>query len=540
MKTICSRLARIVVLVALILAGGMAQVAGTFFQVRKIDGRWWLIDPGGHRFLSKGVDTIQFAADTARGTNRAPYGEANQAKYGSQEAWRQAAAKRLIGWGFNTLGAWSDEELALVRTNRQHLAYVSLLDLGATYAGQNAAGKSLSQHGAFPDVFDPEFAKTARRIAFERCTPRKKDPWLVGWFTDNELRWGRDWRGNDELLTLFLALPADAPGHKAAVALLRKRHASIADFNRVWKTSFASWRELNAADSIKPPMLLAPFWLSNPANERKANEADPNRAVFIADCEAFVANLAEQYFSITSAAVRAADRNHLVLGCRFAHPPQWPSVIAAAAKHLDVISFNCYVPDPRLFIDIYSAFDKPVLIGEFAFRGADVGLPNSKGGGPVVKTQADRAAGYARYVTRALSKPNLIGYHWFEHTDEPKEGRFDGEDCNYGVVNVHDEPYQALTEAMPQLNAQAEKLHEQAIVKEPDALLQPAKWRTWTDSAGTHEVEAKFSGMALGKVKLTKRNGTTVQVPLEKLSEADLSWIKNNNPERSEGKANSE
>jgi hypothetical protein len=50
-------------------------------------------------------------------------------------------------------------------------------------------------------------------------------------------------------------------------------------------------------------------------------------------------------------------------------------------------------------------------------------------------------------------------------------------------------------------------------------------YRTWTDSTGTHKTEAKFGGMAFGKVKLIKRNGSTVQVPLEKLSDEDREWI---------------
>jgi hypothetical protein len=65
---------------------------------------------------------------------------------------------------------------------------------------------------------------------------------------------------------------------------------------------------------------------------------------------------------------------------------------------------------------------------------------------------------------------------------------------------------------------QAEKEHQDAI--------EAAKWRTWTDSTGTHKTEAKFGGMAFGKIKLIKKDGTTVQVPLEKLSDEDQQWIK--------------
>jgi hypothetical protein len=459
MKTVCSRCVRIIVLAALILGAGGAQAAGPFFQVREIDGKWWLIDPHGHRFLSKGVTTVQFAQDNIQGTSRSPYGEANRAKYGSREAWRQAAAKRLIGWGFNTLGAWSDEELAEIEVDGKHLAYAPTVDLGAAFVARKGRGKQAWLHGVFPDVFDPEFAQTAQRISNDRCAPRKDDPWLLGWFTDNELRWGPDWRGSDELLTLFLALPAEAPGRKAAISLLRERHGEIARFNSVWKTSFTSWDELTGAGPIKPPVVRAAVYSQNQAQEREANQADPNRAAFVADCEAFLASLAERYFRITCESVRAADPNHIVFGCRFAYVPPAP-VVAAAAEHLDAISFNCYSTDPRRVIDAYSVFGKPLIIGEFSFRGADSGLPNTRGAGPIVKTQSDRASAFVDYVTSGLSKPHLVGYHWFEHADEPKEGRFDGENSNYGVVNIRDDPYQALTQAMTRLNAQAETRHE--------------------------------------------------------------------------------
>src|SRR6266404_4979385 len=132
---------------------------------------------------------------------------------------------------------------------------------------------------------------------------------------------------------------------------------------------------------------------------------------------------------------------------------------ASAAKYVDGISFNCYQFDPRKTIERYSVFGKPLIIGEFSFRGQDVGLPNSKGGGERVKTQADRAAAYKNFVTWGLESPYLVGYHWFEHCDEPKEGRFDGENCNYGVVNIKDEVYAELTRAMTEINAQAEALH---------------------------------------------------------------------------------
>ena len=62
--------------------------------------------------------------------------------------------------------------------------------------------------------------------------------------------------------------------------------------------------------------------------------------------------------------------------------------------------------------------------------------------------------------------------------------------------------------------------------KEHEDTIEAAKWRTWTDSTGQHKVEAKFSGAAFGTVKLTKRDGTAVKVPFDKLSDEDREWIK--------------
>jgi len=427
-----------------------------FFHVTEIDGRWWIIDPRGRKFISKGVTTVQFAQDRIRGTRVSPYGQTNQAKYGSRAAWRQAAAKRLVGWGFNTLGAWSDEKLAEIAVDGKHLAYAPNLNFGAHFVRLKGNGQAWL-HGVFPDVFHPDFAASCRKLAAERCTPRKDDPNLLGWFTDNELRWGPDWRGRDELLTMFLAAPADTPGHAAAVALLRQRYGTIEEFNGVWKTSFASWDALDSGGAVKPPVVRKEVYNQNEEVERKANAADPRRAAFVGDCDAFLALLAERYFRITREAIRSADPNHMNFGCRFAYVPA-KCVVTEGARHLDAISFNCYQKDPRAVIRRYAAFGKPLIIGEFSFRGADSGLPNTKGAGPKVKTQADRAAAFERYVTLGLSEPHLVGYHWFEHADEPKEGRFDGENSNYGVVNIRDEPYKLLTETMARVNARAEQL----------------------------------------------------------------------------------
>ena len=57
----------------------------------------------------------------------------------------------------------------------------------------------------------------------------------------------------------------------------------------------------------------------------------------------------------------------------------------------------------------------------------------------------------------------MVGYHWFEHADQPAEGRFDGENSNFGLVTIEDEVYPELTETMIRVNAAAEQIHEKAV-----------------------------------------------------------------------------
>ena len=438
-------------------ADGRFKPAG-FFRVGQSGGVFWLIDPDGGRFLSKGVNTVRFDQDEIRDTKRIPYAEACRKKYGGEAAWRAAAGARLARWGFNTLGSWSDEAVA----DHAQLAVTPNIDLGMTFAWQTNDRLKNGRPQDFPDVFDPAFDAHVAIRARELCTPHANDARIIGWFIDNELRWGPDWRGPDELLTLFLNLAPDTPGRVAALAWLHDRYPDFSAFNAAWRTPATSWTELAALPRIAPPYARKPPYERDAKSEAEANRADQRRGSFAADSDGFLALLAERYFAATTAALKAADANHLVLGCRFAFPPP-AAVIDAAGRHVDVISFNCYGPDADGALAAYAPTGKPCLLGEFSFRGADSGLPNSNGAGPVVATQAERAASFRRYVGKALRHPLLVGYHWFEHADQPAEGRFDGENSNFGTVTIADDVYDTLTTAMTAVNTTADDLHAAAV-----------------------------------------------------------------------------
>jgi hypothetical protein len=265
------------------------------------------------------------------------------------------------------------------------------------------------------------------------------------------------------LLGLFLGLPSASPGRNAAIDWLNKRYRDFAHFNATWQTPAQSWPAFAALARVDAPYRREPPYQRRAADEDAADRADPRRAGFAADCDAFAAFVAERYFTLTRSAIKAEDPHHLVLGCRFAYAPP-RGVIDAAGRRCDVISFNCYDLEPSAAIERYAVAGKPCLIGEFSFRAADSGLPNTNGAGPLVATQAARAACFRRYVTAALRSPAAVGYHWFEHADQPVEGRFDGENSNFGTVTINDEAYEELTQAITAVNGDAEALHAAAAL----------------------------------------------------------------------------
>ena len=401
-----------------------------FFQAVERDGVWWLVTPEGNAFLSKGVNNASFRADNVPALGYSPYERAVQAKYGSQEAWAKAVVERLRGWGFNTLGSWSSSS-----TFDQNMPYTINLNL-ATRAGADWL------KGAVGDFFSTDFEDKMEAACRQLCGPHAKDPWLLGYFTDNELRWGADWRGKESLLEEYLRFPEGAAGRKAALDFLKQKYSDIAALNRAWGTNVARWEELSGREQT---------------GGQAARE----------DQAAWQQAVAQRYFATCKSAIRKADPNHLILGCRFAGLAPDP-VLLGLKGSVDVVSFNNYgqTAPVEALQRIHRLTGRPIMLTEFSFKAMDSGLPNTKGAGRPVATQRDRADGFTRYVHGLIDLPFMVGFHWFEHTDEPKEGRFDGENSNYGVVTIEDRPWDILVQIMTGVNAGLEARHAQSTTKQ--------------------------------------------------------------------------
>ena len=403
-----------------------------FFYVAERGGRWWLVDPLGCAFLSKGVNHVDPRGDWSPALGYSPYERAVRDRYGSFEVWVEETVVRLRSWGFNTVGSWSYEGLF------DQMPYTVILDVVASFGFDWVSGR-------VPDVFSPEFEEHAERVAAEKCAPRAKDPLLIGYFLDNELRWGPDWRSPTHLLDDFVKLEAGSPGKRAAAQALLDAFGG--DLGKLGSALGVQLRSLDDLLAYKGDLPVGGGF-------------DEARRVFLK-------RFAERYFSVATRAVRRNDPNHLILGVRFAGvPPR--EVLEAIAEYVDVVTINIYTwrphePPVEALRSVHQVTGKPVMVTEFSYKAMDSGLPNTKGAGEPVQTQRERAYLAARYALAVAELPFAVGYHWFQYMDQPAQGRFDGENSNFGLVKLDDEPWELLTRAFTLVNSRAEEVHAGAV-----------------------------------------------------------------------------
>ena len=80
----------------------------------------------------------------------------------------------------------------------------------------------------------------------------------------------------------------------------------------------------------------------------------------------------------------------------------------------------------------------------------------------MVKTEKKRAARYETQVMSWMPQPWFVGAHWFQHADQPKEGRGDGENSIFGLVSIDDEPYTEFVRGVTNVHRRATTAHAEA------------------------------------------------------------------------------
>ncbi len=383
------------------------------FTVRSNASGWSLITPEGRAVFSRGVCVI------TQGTGREQFdpenpGYAAWQHYPDAGAWADNTLRRLKSWGFTTVGGWS--ELAALRPSKeQTLSLTPVLHIGST------AG------APWWDMWDPKNIARMESVAREQILPLRDDPRVIGYYSDNELGW---W--NATLWKMTLEQSRSSGQRQRLIRLLRETYANdwqklTADFT-VEKA--ATWRQLERGGMlfVKPG----------------------HNGVLV--MRRFLGLLADRYYQLMRETIRKFDRRALFLGDRY-QSFYYPEVAAAAGRHVDVISSNVNAAWndgtlPRFQLDtLHSLTGKPVLVSEIylAARENRSGNRNNHGVYPVVTTQSERAAAAHTTLEALAALPYVVGLEWFQFFDEPKHGREDGENFNFGLVDIHNRPYEELT-----------------------------------------------------------------------------------------------
>lgn len=383
-------------------AGSFAAVRGAagFFRAGRDDaGRWWLIDANDRPFFLRGVHGVSPPVLPDDG------------------ALPRDPAARLRSWGFNAAG------IGPAPLREDGLAFLASAELAQ--AGVRLTGPGLS----LPDVFDPDWPRLASARAFEVCRAHASDPALIGWVSDDGLGWaGSPAGGRPTLLQLCLSLePCHAAYHAAWEFTLALHGGRLEAVARAWGAALAN-KEV--------------------VREMTRTETGLASRGYLRDHSRWTQEFARRYFATTSAALREADENHLVLGCRFRDPVGADVLARCVYPAVDVALPHWRDLPPA------GTTTQPVVAGEFSWLDPDFA-------GSATTIWAARLTSVERMLRRGRSQlerlarhPAVVGYAWPAWADEP------GEQPPFarGLVHVNGAEAREHTELLTAFNLRADSL----------------------------------------------------------------------------------
>jgi hypothetical protein len=394
----------------------------------------WLVTPCGERFFSLGVNILDGGYPEREKAGKIYY---SWTAFGpTVDDWAAKARRRLASWGFNSAGGWALPPQTL------KLPTVINLELGR-----------LARFHWF-DPFAPETETRINVLARELVAPYRDTPYRIGYFSDNEVGW---WAG--ALFVFYSSKPSDSATKQRWVELLRRHYVDdwshfTADF--IPPEGVGSWDQL----------------LTTTRSTHMKPGGTGIRAV-----REWTGLVAEHYYTLAERGIRAADPEALFFGDRL--PIYYdPAAVRAMAPHVDAIATNYNVDSGDGWVADYF-FDglrklsggKPELVTEWFFAARENRTGNRNNGHLMtVATQDERAAGAAAAIANFAAIPELVGAHWFMYYDHPKGGRPDGEDYDFGLVDINDQPYERLTAALAAANRRALQIHAAAVPLPPNRM----------------------------------------------------------------------
>jgi hypothetical protein len=400
------------------------------WKVTTENGVSWLRTPCAERFYSRGVNVLDGGYPDREQDGKVYYSW--RAFASSLPEWIADTRSRLHAWGFNSAGGWS--------LPPQQLKLPAVIDL--------ELGRRAKFH--WFDPFAPDMAERMTALARKLVAPYRGSSYRIGYFSDNEVGW---WAG--ALFVYYSVAPAQSATKQRWLALLRQHYDD-------------DWAKFT--QDFAPPLGVN-SWAAL-LDARQMTHMRPG-GHGIAVVREWTGIVAARYYALAAQAIHAADPGALYFGDRL--PIYYdPAAIRAMAPYIDAIAMNYNVDAGDGWIAPYFfdgleklSGDKPVLVTEWFFAARENRTDNKNNGHLMtVDTQAERALGAAAATENFARLPKIVGAQWFQYYDHPKGGRPDGEDYDFGLVDINDRPYRRLTSALTVANNDVEALHAEAT--EPD------------------------------------------------------------------------
>ncbi|MBF0199024.1 MAG: hypothetical protein HQL32_15010 [Planctomycetes bacterium] len=383
------------------------EKATGFYYTKKLkNSKWIVIDPDGYPYLSVGLNGIK------PGTDRADTKTLFPKKYGNDKSWAKAMHTMLFkNIGLTTLGLWSDDRA--FHDNGVKVTYTKGWSFMANYGKRKGVAKSgygnaLFQEGVIP-AFDPEFKVYVESKVKKDIGKFVDDPWLFGYFTDNELPLKKT-----DIIKNYLKLPADDHGHKRAKAFIKEKKINPKKISSKYDDQF---------------------------------------------CEIVLST----YFKTVHDVLRKYDKNHMVLGTRFHGGVLNQDVtFRACGPYVDIFSVNYYhrwSPTQKDIRKWGELTGKPMLVSEFYAKGKDTELSVKYGAGFLTKTQKSRGQFYENFVIGLLQNKNVIGWHWHRYIDDGIK-QYGSKSSNKGYLDVEYNEWKPLTDSVTAINSQMYTLRD--------------------------------------------------------------------------------
>ena len=450
--------------------GTEAEATGKW-RLEKIDDRWWFITPEGNPFLMVavdgfnvwGVNTVEhpdkpglkekFAwlppkdsrfADAwifsrpDEGIWRFDFFRANVIRcFGEVEEdyWKglySLGQRRLLDWGFNSLGKWSEVKKPFLERIGRPLPYI------LPAQPRPDEGVDIPSYGDFVDPWDTNYGKSVENAVRRVVDEYGDDPYLIGLAFYGEGWW--DAKVTEKVLKSIPALPAK----RAFVEQLQNTLRDIAVLNRMCAAQWRSFGEMLDVD------------LSVYTEELKE------------DISLFIKRSSDRYYRAWRESIDKYDPGRMLLGSCFVIwwrcTPEW---VRGSIPHCDAMMIDHYGSSDFIIDEYVEPFavpaDKPVLVGEYGFTTTQRGfLPTGPLGVRDFTTQKERGIAYARFNERLFAHPNWVGSMWFIYRDQVPLGRDmdgGGESHNLGLVDNTNLPYYEMIDVAKGTNRRLFRIH---------------------------------------------------------------------------------